>query len=89
MRDRKRTASIGAGVGGVSVEVSASYGMGQENSHTMSWSKTIAFEGSYSWAGDGSSYRVVPYVYQATAETEAGSTYPYWELDYYVTKTGQ
>lgn len=83
------TASIGAKAGGVSVEASASFGMGTEYSHTMSWSDTIAFAGGYSWAGGGyPAYWVVPYVYQATAETEAGITYPYWVMDYYVTSIG-
>jgi hypothetical protein len=31
---------------------------------------------------------VVPYVYQATAQTLAGTTYPYWVMDYYVTDFG-
>ncbi|MCL7455338.1 MAG: hypothetical protein M8467_20070, partial [Anaerolineae bacterium] len=65
--------SIGATLGGVSVDRSASFGMGLENSHTMSWSDTISFAGGYSWAGGGHpSYQVVPYVYQATAKTLAG-----------------
>ncbi len=84
------TASVGATVGGISADASGTFGMGWDKSHTMSWSDTIAFAGGYSWeAADGySSYWVVPYVYQATAETLAGVTYPYWVMDYYVTSIG-
>jgi hypothetical protein len=84
------TASVGSTVGGVSVDVSATFGMGWDNSHTMSWSDTIAFAGGYSWAGGGGypSYWVAPYAYQATAVTLAGTTYPYWAMDYYVTSIG-
>jgi hypothetical protein len=72
------------------VDVSATFGMGWDNSHTMSWSDTIAFAGGYSWAGGGGypSYWVAPYAYQATAVTLAGTTYPYWAMDYYVTSIG-
>jgi hypothetical protein len=62
--------------------------MGWDNSYTMSWSDSIAFAGGYSWDGSGSDYWVVPYVYQATAETKAGVTYPYWVLDYWVPGIG-
>jgi hypothetical protein len=88
--EENTTASVGASAGGVSVEASTSFGMGWDNSHTMSWSDTIAFAGGYSWpaAGDYPSYEVVPYVYQATAVTQAGITYPYWVMDYYVTGIG-
>jgi hypothetical protein len=83
------TASVGSTVGGVSVDTSATFGWGWDNSHTMSWSDTIAFAGGYSWAGDGyPSYWVAPYVYQATAVTLAGTTYPYWVMDYYVPSIG-
>jgi hypothetical protein len=88
--EENTTASVGAQAGGVSVEASASFGMGWDNSHTMSWSDKIAFGGGYSWAGGGyPSYWVVPYVYQATAETLAGITYPYWVMDYYVSGSCQ
>jgi len=33
-------------------------------------------------------YKIVPYVYQAWAQTLSGATYPYLELDYYVTCIG-
>ncbi len=33
-------------------------------------------------------YKVVPYVYQARAQTLGGFTYPYLELDYYVVCIG-
>jgi hypothetical protein len=47
------------------------------------------FAGGYSWPADeGLEYIVVPYVYQATAKTQAGATYPYWVMDYYVPKIG-
>jgi hypothetical protein len=81
-----RTVSVGATLGGVVVDTSASFGRGWENSQTMSWSESLMFAGGYSWAGSGyPSYWAVPYVYQATAKTLAGVTYPYWVMDYYVT----
>lgn len=83
------TASVGSTVGGVSVDASATFGMGWDNSHTISWYDTIAFAGGYSWAGGGVDYWVVPYAYQATAQTLAGTTYPYWVMDYYVPSIGQ
>jgi hypothetical protein len=83
------TASVGAEVGGVSVDASATFGMGWENSSTMSWSDSLSFAGGYSWpAGNYPFYQVVPYAYQATAKTLAGTAYPYWVMDYYVTGIG-
>jgi hypothetical protein len=79
------TLSVGAGAGGVTVETSATFGRGWENSSTVSWSRETMFAGGYSWADSGHpGFYVVPYVYQATARTEAGTTYPYWVMDYYV-----
>ncbi len=85
------TISTGASVGNWSVDTSATFGFGWDSSNTISWSDTIMFAGGYSWpAGEGyATYSVVPYVYQATAETMAGTTYPYWEMDYYVPSIGR
>lgn len=82
------TVSVGATAGGVSVDTSATFGMGWQNSNTVSWSESTMFAGGYSWGFDESHrcYYVVPYVYQATAKTLAGTTYPYWVMDYYVTE---
>jgi hypothetical protein len=78
------TASAGATAGDVSVDVSATFGMGWDNSNTISWQESISFAGGYSWPDDGSypAYKVAPYVYQSTAKTLAGATYPYWVMDY-------
>jgi hypothetical protein len=84
------TASAGATTGGVSVDVSATFGMGWDNSNTISWQESISFAGGYSWPAGGSypPYWVAPYVYQSTAKTLAGATYPYWVMDYYVPGIG-
>jgi hypothetical protein len=81
------TISVGATLGGVTTDAAGTFGFGTENSNTISWFDTIMFGGGYKGSDvDFPSYGVVPYVYQATAVTEAGTAYPYWELDYYVTK---
>jgi hypothetical protein len=86
--EENTTVSVGATAGSVSVDTSATFGMGFENSNTISWSDSTMFAGGYSWGADDSHpcYDVVPYVYQATAKTLAGGTYPYWVMDYYVTE---
>lgn len=83
------TVSVGATAGGVTMDAAATFGVGLNSSNTVSWSSAIMFAGGYSWpANEGSPYYVVPFVYQATARTEAGATYPYWVMDYYVPQIG-
>ena len=62
-----------------------------EWSRSVGWEKTLSFEGTiYDYRKDcpadvcKGSYTVQPFLWQATARTQAGVTYPYLELDYYV-----
>jgi len=83
------TISVGATVGSVTTDAAATFGFGWNSSKTTSWTSSIMFAGGYSWPADeGLPYFVVPYVYQATAKTQAGATYPYWVMDYYVPEIG-
>jgi hypothetical protein len=83
------TVSVGATVGSVTIDAAATFGNGWSSSNTVSWSRAIMFAGGYSWPADeGLPYDVVPFVYQATAKTQAGTTYPYWVMDYYVPQIG-
>jgi hypothetical protein len=80
------TPSVGASVGGLSMDVSFTYGKGWESSRTVSWETALEIGGSVSKFTDPTRqcYDIVPYVYTARAITQAGAVYPYLEADYYV-----
>lgn len=86
------TSSAGVEFFGLSIETSLTAGLGSDHSETMSWGKELTFYGRV-WNFDPSynqqCYTVVPYVYEAQAQTLAGVVYPYWEMDYYVPDIGQ
>jgi hypothetical protein len=86
--DMNITQSTGVTAFGVKVDRSVTAGMGTSSSQTMGWGEKLSFSGRvYQFQDpDRLCYTVVPYVYQAKARTLAGVTYPYWEMDYYVTK---
>ena len=86
--DLNVTVSAGVTLFGFSTDRSLTTGRGTESSQRMAWGESLAFYGrSYHFQDPGRlCYTVVPYVYQAKARTLAGVTYPYWEMDYYVTK---
>jgi hypothetical protein len=84
------TVSAGADVFGVTSDASVTTGVGFNSSQTMSWGNSLAFEGVIEQFQDPSRlcYTIHPYVYLAKATTLAGVTYPYWEMDFYVTNIG-
>jgi hypothetical protein len=75
-----------------SMDYTESFGSGNSMSETFGWKQTVGFSGGVTLFKDDPNdpgddrpcYRIVPYVYQARAETIGGFTYPYLELDYYV-----
>lgn len=84
--------SAGWSMIGYSMDVTESLGEGWSESETFGWKQTVGFSGGITSffddptdpGDDRPCYRIVPYVYQATAQTLGGFTYPYLELDYYV-----
>ena len=83
--EENTTVSVGATVAGITADAAGTFGMGWENSSSMSWGEEIQFSGGYKREDDDyRCYKVTPYAYMATAKTLAGATYQYWELDYYV-----
>jgi hypothetical protein len=89
--EENTTVSVGATLGGVSVDTSATFGMGWESSQYTSWTEELSFEGQVEKITDETRlcYTLVPFVYQAKARTLAGATYAYWEMDYYVPRIWQ
>jgi len=86
------TSSAGAEVLGVTFETSLTSGLGESYSDTMSWSEELTFYGrvwNFDHKYDQKCYTVVPYVYEAQAQTLAGIVYPYWEMDYYAYDIGK
>jgi uncharacterized repeat protein (TIGR01451 family) len=91
--DVNATVSAGATIGVVTVDASVTAGYGQQWSRSTGWEKSLCIQGNVEHFKETdcpgcSPYRVVPYVYQATALSEAGVTYPYLEADYYVPSIG-
>ena len=91
--DVNTTVSAGATVGVVTVDASVTAGYGEQWSRSVGWEESLCIQGNVEHFTDDdcsgcSAYRVVPYVYQATAVSEAGETYPYLEADYYVPSIG-
>jgi len=73
----------------VTVDASVTGGGGKDWSRTTSWTENLAMGGSVSNFFEDDcpgclDYGVQPYVWEATAVSLAGDTYPYLEVDYYV-----
>ena len=84
-RDGNITASAGFSLFGIGMDASFTYGMSSMYSTTTSWMDELSFGGKvYNFSVERPCYGIVPYVYSATAKTLAGTTYNYWEVDYYV-----
>jgi len=89
-------ASLSTGIvaAGFVIEATGAYGLTKDWSNTTSWGTGFEVGGSvYFVPGEiqdsqlvckGQCYDVVPYVYEATATSVAGVTYPYMAVDYYV-----
>ena len=91
--DVNTTVSAGATIGVVTVDASVTAGYGEQWSRSVGWEESLCIQGNVEHFTDDdcsgcSAYRVVPYVYQATAVSEAGETYPYLEADYFVPSIG-
>jgi len=82
------TVSAGVTAGSVTVDAGVTVGFGKDESRSVSWSNELEIGGSVYKVSDPAfascSYTVVPYIYHAQAATEAGITYSYLEMDYYV-----
>jgi hypothetical protein len=84
--DASLTVSAGITVGGIGVDRSFTGGLGVRWSDSTNWTESLAFGGRvYSFnQQEYPNYQIVPYVYHANARTVAGTTYKYFEVDYYV-----
>lgn len=97
------TVSAGATVGVVTMDASVTAGYGQDWSRTTTWGESLYLGGGaykyqvYDCATVNpnctpcltcQNYTIVPYIYQDTAVSEAGATYPYLVVDYYVPAIG-
>jgi uncharacterized repeat protein (TIGR01451 family) len=97
------TVSAGVTVGFVTMDAAVTAGYGQNWSRTVSWGKYLVLEGGVeNWQKSDcrdydddctpcttcQPYTWVPYVYRDTGVSEAGATYPYMVVDYYVPSIG-
>ncbi len=82
------TTSAGVTAGNVTVDAGFTFGFGWDKSRAVSWSNELEIGGSVylnsNPAFASCVYTVVPYIYHAKATSQAGITYPYLEMDYYV-----
>ena len=84
-REGNVTASAGFSVFGIGMDASFTAGLSSMHNSITTWTDTLSFGGRvYSFSEQRPCYGIVPYVYLATARTLAGTTYKYWEADYYV-----
>jgi hypothetical protein len=87
--DANVTVAAGTTVGVVTMDTSVTAGYGSDWSRSISWGSALSMAGSLEQYDTGvcpacRDYEIVPFVYEATAVTRAGTTYPYLEWDYYV-----
>jgi hypothetical protein len=90
--DENTTVSTGASAFGFGVDTAYTTGDGWSTSEAYGWSQQVGFSAGLTDfyddpddpGDDHSCYKVIPYVYQARAQTLSGFSYPYLELDYYV-----
>lgn len=83
--DTSVTVSAGATFADLTVDTSVTGGYGREWTRSVNWEETLSFGGGvYKFTGAYDCYDIVPFVYRAKARTQAGTAYPYLELDYYV-----
>lgn len=80
------TLSMGVTVGVMTADASFTTGFGSQSSNTTSWQESLSFGGGVYKFQDPNRpcYEIVPYVVQGNAVTAAGTSYPYFEMDYYV-----
>ncbi|MBC7251034.1 MAG: DUF11 domain-containing protein [Anaerolineae bacterium] len=87
--DMNTTLSAGVSTAFSTMDVSFTSGVGHQWARSVGWERGLHIEGSVEHFKSSdcpgcASYRVVPYIYQATATTKAGAVYPYLVADYYV-----
>jgi len=91
--DANVTVSAGATVGIVTVDTSVTTGYGSDWSRSVNWGTALSMAGAVDQYDTDvcpicQDYVIVPFVYEATASTQAGATYSYLEWDYYVRYVG-
>jgi hypothetical protein len=84
--ENNTTISQGLTAGYATLDTSATFGFGSESSRSVSWGEALSITAGVNQFTDSGyqSYKARPFVYHAKARTEAGATYPYLELGWYV-----